>query len=619
MDFINFIKYIDFFSIKFNFYTNNQPNYQNIFGGIMTFIYALICILIFVAISYDDLTRVNPIISTSEIPDSDRKLVSMEKEKIWIPFRMVNYENKFVDHREILYIVPYLIEGRLDDKIGMNLTYHTLKYKLCNETTMTNRPDNYRIDVPLNELFCIDRDDILFGGNWNHQFLNYIELNLYLCFEGIAYNSSDPRCSKLDNYLKNLNSSLLIDFYYPIVQFQPTNFESPIKIIYKNYFYRLTSYSYKIEKLYLKEHILSDDQNFIKSNYKNSSCWGMSSLYTDDYFLPSQYDPISNNSNTSRIYALNIYMDDGSIYYTRSFRKIFLIISNAFPIFRFALYFLKKFTQHVKMSLTKRKLTGLIFENRKIKPKKIYFKKKKSDNLYQNSFIVKKPQNIINKSDQDLNKNLNDNNNDNNKDNTNNNNDYQYLQNNSISNTNTVLKNKNDSNNNIINLNILNNRFNSSFKDSIIKYNKKQFSLVNPRKKSSSLYDSLKLKIKSSQKKNNEYSGHRRRKKYIFPYYYFFFDLFFDKLIYPKKFLCISKAYFTVYNFMCQIYDISTHIILFKQFNLLNTMVKELSEENVFCPSKLFHKININDNRIIEKINKDLNSKKSILYSNNYI
>ncbi len=604
---MDFIKYIDFFSIKFNFYTNNQPNYQNIFGGIMTFIYVLICILIFAVISYDDLSRSNPIISTSEIPDSERKLVRMKDEKIWIPFRMVNYENKFIDHREILYIVPYLIEGRFDDKIGMNLTYHTLNYKLCNETTMTNRPENYNIDVPLNELFCIDRDDILFGGNWNHHFLNYIELNLYLCFEGIAYNSSDPRCSKLDKFLKNLNSSLLIDFYYPIVQFQPTNFESPIKIIYKNYYYRLTSFSYKIEKLYIKEHILSDDKNFVKSNYKNSSCWGMSSLYTDDYFLPSQYDPISNNSNTSRIYALNIYMDDGCVYYTRTFRKIFLIISNAFPIFRFVLFFLKKFTQHVKMSLTKRKLTGLIFENRRIKQKKIYLKKK-SDGLVQNPYIVKKPINITNKSDQDLNK----------KDN-NNNNDYQCLQNNSISNTNTILKKKNESNNSIINLNILNNRFNSSIKDSNIKYNKKQLSLVNPRKKSSSIYESLKSKIKISQQKNKEYYRPRRRKKYIFPYYYFFFDIFFDKLIYPKKFLCISKAYFTVYNFMCQIYDISTHIILFKEFNLLNNVLKEISEENVFCPSKLFHKININDNRIIEKINKDLNSKRSIFYSNKYI
>ena len=46
----------------------------------------------------------------------------MKNSKIWIPFRMVNYENKFIDHRDILYIVPYFIEGKFIDEIGMNLT-----------------------------------------------------------------------------------------------------------------------------------------------------------------------------------------------------------------------------------------------------------------------------------------------------------------------------------------------------------------------------------------------------------------------------------------------------------------------------------------------------------------
>ena len=358
---MDFIKYIDFFSIKFYFYVNNQPNYQNVFGGIMTFLYVVFCVVIFISFSLEDIKGLNPITTKNEIPYSQRKLVDMINEKIWIPFRMVNYENKFVDHREILYVMPYLIEGRYNESNGMDLKYTLLNYKFCNETEMINRPDLYKIDVPLNQLFCIDKDNITFGGNWNEKFLNYIEINLYLCEEGIPYNSSDPRCDNLEKLLKKANSSLLFDFYFPIVQFQPTNLDNPVKIIYKNYYYRLTSYSYKVQKLYLLEHILSDDKNLLTSKYKNTSYWGMSSLYADDYFLPSNTDQISNNSNTSRIYALNIYMDDGHVYYTRTFKKIFLIIANIFPLFNFGLFVMKGFTQYVKMSFTKRKLTGLIF------------------------------------------------------------------------------------------------------------------------------------------------------------------------------------------------------------------------------------------------------------------
>ena len=188
---MDFIKYIDFFNIKFYFYTNNQPNYQNVFGGIMNLIYIIGCILIFIFFSYDDLMQLNPITTVSEISDSEPKIINLKEEKIWIPFRMVTYENRLINHKGILHIEPYFIEGKYNNNNQMDLHYHLLNYKLCNETSMANKPNNYRINADLNELYCIDHDDILFGGSWNSGFINYIEINLYLCDENIYFNSSD--------------------------------------------------------------------------------------------------------------------------------------------------------------------------------------------------------------------------------------------------------------------------------------------------------------------------------------------------------------------------------------------------------------------------------------------
>ena len=71
---------------------------------------------------------------------------------------------------------------------------------------------------------------------------------------------------------------------------------------------------------------------------------------------------------------------------------------------------------------------------------------------------------------------------------------------------------------------------------------------------------------------------------------------------------------------MCQIYDISTHIILFKQFNSLDKLVKEkIYENDEVCPSKPYNKINIGDEKKVAKINKDLKGNKSILFSNNLL
>ena len=367
MDFVNFIKYFDSFGIKFHFYTNNQPYYQNLFGGIMYFIYIILCIIVFIVFSYDDLNRLNPTTTTSDIAEKEPRKIDLNHEKIWIPFRIVNYENHFVKHRGILNIEPYFIEGNYYDN-QMNLKYHKLNYTLCNETAMANRPESYKINVPLDELYCIEQDDVLFGGFWNSKFMYYIEINLYLCDGNIIFNSSDPRCKNAYDLIIKQNSSLIFDFYYPVVQFQPRNLETPIAIIYKNFYYRLSAYSHKLEKIFIREYILSDDKNLITTEYKNTSIWGTSLLYSDDYYLTEGFDHIA-NSDSKVAYSLNIYMDNGFIYYTRSYKKIPLIISNIFPIFRLLLYFIKKITQHTKMSLVKRKLAGLFFECKEIKPK----------------------------------------------------------------------------------------------------------------------------------------------------------------------------------------------------------------------------------------------------------
>ena len=571
---MEFIKYLDFFSIKFNFYTNNQPNYQNIFGGVMTFIYILCCILLFIYLSYEDLNRINPTSSVSEVPEKKSKLVNLNEEKIWIPFRLVNEEKKFVDHRGYLTIYPYLVEGKYNTEKSMLTKYHLLNLKLCYETSMINETKNFKIEVPLNELFCIENENISFGGNWNDEYINYIEINLLLCNDEIYYNPSDERCQKITEFINNINTSLSFDFYYPLVQFQPTNLERPIEIIYRNYIYKLSAYNYKIEKLYLQEHTLSDDKSIIKSNIKNSSCWGISSQYGDDYYLTKEFDPISKDRlKLNKIYTMEIYMDEGLVYYKRSYKKIILIISNVFPIFRFVLYFIKKFTQHTKMSIIKRRLSGLIFENLEQKPKR--------------------PKNIPKPSAKDINKLL----------------------------INTIKKDippsdeNNHNNNNIRDKSDAGLNYGNAF--DIL--NKNELSL-NIRKKSSKEVQEQ-IIVKEPPKKIEKKKDKKEKKDiYIFPYYYFFLDCIFDNLIFPEKFFCMKKAYFTVYNFMCQIYDISTHIILFKQFNLLNNiMLEKIYEDNGICPTKPYNKINIGDIKTIEKINKDLRNKKSILFSNNLL
>ena len=86
----------------------------------MTILCLLGCVLTALILSLDDLKKLNPKTTKSEVPGGEFRVVNLEESKIWIPWRLITYEEKFIDHRGILYPMVSLIEGALNDEIGMD-------------------------------------------------------------------------------------------------------------------------------------------------------------------------------------------------------------------------------------------------------------------------------------------------------------------------------------------------------------------------------------------------------------------------------------------------------------------------------------------------------------------
>ena len=552
---MNLIRYLDFFNIKFQFYYENRLK-VNIFGGIMTLSCIICCIIVSIILSLDDIRKLNPKTTKSEVPGGEFRLINLGESKIWIPWRLITYEEKFIDHRGILYPMISLIEGAYNPEIGMDLKYHNLKYKLCNETEMANITDIYKIDTPLNELFCIEQSDIPFGGSWLGDNLYYLEVNLFLCEDGKEFNSSDAKCTRLNELVEYTNTTWLFEFYYPVVQFQPTNNDIPLVVIFKNYYYRLSSYTYKLERLYIQENILSDDKSLFSTKYTNTSYWGISTIYGDTYFWQENHDPLV-KSNSSCLFSLDIYMDQGRILYTRSFKKMFEIFSDIFPILNIIIFIFDNITRWIKFAFAKRSIIDLLFENN-------YFqnKNKHKGKIIKNSDSFKNSKDKFNI--------------------------------NHLNNFNDIYKlNNNNYNNNheIKDVEIFNSR--KIAKDSNKSLDKSGISLH-------TLYSKKELKMN---RKSYIISPKGKRKKNIFPVFYYFLDVFIDKLERPKSFCCLDKKYLIVYNFVGKIFNISSYILLFKYFSLYkNFLSKDLKKMNIININK---KININDKDIMETIEKN--------------
>jgi len=641
-------KYLDCFGAGFNFYSEKNRKLYTPLGGILTLLSCFFGLIVFIFINLENFLHTNPNSTTSTARIYNTQ-IRFNDEKIWIPWRIRDYNGMSVNHSQFLFPLIFYYQGyRNDSKTGMNLTYQLLKYRLCNETSMINNTNSFVIDIDLGQLYCIDMGDLNMGGNWDSDFINYVEFDLYICKNGIDYDENNTNCTSYEKLIEaaDLYNSFVFEIFYPIVNYQPMNKSVPMFISYSNYYYHLSRFSNKIDRIFLQKHILKDDKGWVIKKEKSYSYWGYISISGDTYANGDKRD-LMNEGSTSRLYSFNIYLKPDIVFYNRSYKKLYIIFADGLPIVNIVIVIFKLIAKTFKIASRNRKLTELLFENLqetrknhinnsgslttfKVKKKKFFSDKKivsKKSDLKTDKFNSN--QNII----------------------TNNNNDYSSVHlgqteqgkkmmltrnfrrnsfgeknvkskfyknplNNTINQTNDQTKlNMSTIKNNFNvygNAGINNNNINISIHNNIGDFPSNKFNDVSSNIPLTKMY--LKKKISVEDKKINFESnilkpkpkGYYIKKK-LFPYKYYLCSIFIKNGDIPKNSIFFTKKFLVVYNFICQLFDISSYLILQKEFQTMkNTMMmgkyREIFENR--------QKINVNDHSFNSDIKECLDYQK---------
>ena len=594
------LKYLDIFGTTFTFYIEKHRKYYTALGGALSALSIFIGLIVFVFININDLLHKNPI-STTSTSEEEHKNIKFGKEKVWIPWRIRDFGGKTINHIDFLYPIIYYYQGLRNATNYMNVKYSHIDYKLCNETLMKNNSDKFIIDMDLNQLFCIDMDDLDIGGSWDADFLNLVTLDLYNCKDGIDYDENNTNCTTYDKIgeIAGENNNLQFEIYYPIVNYQPMNKTNPIFIKYKNYFYHLSRFSNKIDRMHLQQHILKDDQGFISKNIKTYSYWGIVSLNGDSYSIGNKRD-LMNEGSTSRFYSFNIYIQNEIINYNRSYKKLFLIISDGLPIINIIFVFFECFVKAIKISSQNRKLTELLFENLKVK-KTIFKLTRENDNKTN-----------------EINKNIEPRRSYNDK------NDYSSL----------LLRNQNNQNNQnnlfeALNLGKSSNdkvnicsKFKSNKLNSKLTISNKDINKDNVKVNSAFMSNETSLNLPFSDisnKNENKDSKNMNRqllktffrtqyiRKSLFPFKYYLCSIFIKNFDPKRNYCFLSKKFVVVYDFICQLFDISSYLILQREFQIMKNTILEKEQRNILEKSQ---KVNVNDHFFQFEMNECLNKKK---------
>ena len=584
------LKNCDCFGTRFYFYIERNRKLYTPLGGIFTLFSCIFGIIIFIYINLDDFIHNIPN-STTSTERNNHKIIKFKEEKIWIPWRIRNFGGKTVNHTNLLYPIIYYYKGVRNNELkSMVTSYEFINYKLCNETSMIDNTDYYTIDIELDQLYCIDMEDLNMGGGWDSDFLFLVTFDLYACKNGIDYDKNNKNCSTYEKIAEVAGNNNCFEFemYYPVVHYQPLNKTNPIFVEYKNDFYHLSRYTNKIDRIYLQQHILIDDKGWFLKDEETYSRWGCASLTGDSYANGNKRD-LMNEGSTSRFYSFNIYLKSDVIYYNRSYKKrINLIFSEGLPIVNIVFIVFRFISKVFKISSENKKITELLFEN--LKEKKTFMKinKKYTNNIKINNYINDfssahlTPHNSGKKIILESNNNSNVNSNKFIRDDNNIIiNKYNSTKKIESSCNNTLVLDKNKIlNQNINNIDLLrsksNNISNLPFTN---RNNKNDYNSQNNKNTDNNILLNTKPKIEYIKQK-------------LFPYKYYLYSIFFKNCNISIKQIFITKQFTVVNNFISQLFDISSYLILQREFQTMkNTIIGE-KQRNIIEKGQ---KINIRD------------------------
>ena len=161
------LKYFDFFGTRFNFYMERNRKLYTPVGGILTLSSFIFGVIIFIYVKLDDFLHNIPS-STTSTERNEYKKIKFKEEKIWIPWRIRDFGGKTINHTDLLYPIIYYYKGKRNNAHKSMITsYEFINYKLCNETSMINNSDLYMINIELDQLYCIDMEELNMGESWD--------------------------------------------------------------------------------------------------------------------------------------------------------------------------------------------------------------------------------------------------------------------------------------------------------------------------------------------------------------------------------------------------------------------------------------------------------------------
>ncbi len=253
-----YFKHIDMFGTHPLFTIRGHQTFQTFMGSIVT----LICII---AMTYymsyflnEMINHKNPTILTKSYNDETPKLIKLTKKNFSLAIGLQDQEyTHFID--ETIYNVSAVYNKVILYKNGsiQEFLSEPLKLIKCNEYKFEYIPEKYQ-KLDLNNLYCLDKDEIEIEGEYKSKIWSYIKINFSICINTTINNNN---CRTYEEINKLLKGGFL-GIFLPDYNIFPNSYHQPHNPYIKNIYSTFSSLYFADTFIYLKAVEIETDSGY---------------------------------------------------------------------------------------------------------------------------------------------------------------------------------------------------------------------------------------------------------------------------------------------------------------------------------------------------------------------
>ena len=315
------LNYLDFdiYSRRISFFYKNKEKMGSSFGFILTILYAIISIILFLIYFIKTIKRDEVSTSIFTIYPSDIPSINLNNNIFYLAFglEIPNKLNRFIDET-IYYPKVSYIERIKENGVFITKSEKHLDFERCDGENFGKNYQHLFEKDEFNNSYCLKDFNLSLIGGFKYNKMSYIRINIYPCVNNTKNNNHCKPQDIIDKYL----TATYFSGTAKDIGFNPFNYSFPIVPTLQDLYTSIDKSFYKEYIMYFGLAEINTDKGFISTNINKENYIKYIKNYETFFFLDND-----DYLKGKKIFSAQIRLEDNIYFINRKYTKMSEVFS----------------------------------------------------------------------------------------------------------------------------------------------------------------------------------------------------------------------------------------------------------------------------------------------------